>query len=138
MVLALPEGSDARRELGDSVNVVRIRPDELALPADRRAEAPEGIVAYSRICTHAGCAVSMYRHPLTAANHPGPAMVCPCHYSTFDPRNGAQVVFGPAARPLPQLPLRINAAGELEADGDFPEPAGPSYGTVRQQDGEAT
>ena len=133
LVLALPEGSDPRSNLGDSINVLRFAGDELDLPADRKAKCPEGIVAYSRICTHAGCAVSLYRAPLFSDNEPSDALVCPCHYSTFDPRRGCAVEFGPASRPLPQLPLRINAAGELEADGDFYGPIGPSYGRVRLQ-----
>lgn len=131
--LALPEGSDPRGKLGAPVNVLRFPLEQLDLPADRKAKAPEGIVAYSRICTHAGCAVTMYRSPLFSPSEPAPALVCPCHYSTFDPRRGATVEFGPAPRPLPQLPLRINARGELEADGDFYGPIGPSYGSVRLQ-----
>jgi ubiquinol-cytochrome c reductase iron-sulfur subunit len=131
--LALPEGSDPRGKLGDPVNVLRFPLDQLDLPDDRKAKCPEGIVAYSRICTHAGCAVTMYRTPLFNPNEPKPALVCPCHYSTFDPTRSCAVDFGPAARPLPQLPLRINEKGELEADGDFYEPVGPSYGGVRLQ-----
>jgi ubiquinol-cytochrome c reductase iron-sulfur subunit len=90
-------------------------------------------VAYSRICTHAGCAVSMLRYPLYGPHHPRPGLVCPCHYSTFDPLRGAAVEFGPAARPLPQLPLRVNAAGELEAAGDFFDRPGPTYDWVRER-----
>lgn len=136
MVYALPEGSDKRKQFGAPVNVLRIPLDQLELPPERKAKCPEGIVAYSRICTHAGCAVSMYRVPLFSPDEPDPALVCPCHYSTFDPRRGGAVQFGPAGRPLPQLPLRINAAGELEADGGFYEPIGPSYGRVRLQGGQ--
>ncbi|MDQ3849169.1 MAG: Rieske 2Fe-2S domain-containing protein, partial [Actinomycetota bacterium] len=132
-LLALPEGADARHSLAASVNVLRFPEHELVLPAGRRAGAPAGIVAYSRICTHAGCAVSMYRAPLYRPTEPGPALVCPCHYSTFDPRRGGAVEFGPAARPLPQLPLRINAAGELEATGDLTAQPGPSYSGVRRR-----
>jgi ubiquinol-cytochrome c reductase iron-sulfur subunit len=59
--------------------------------------------------------------------------VCPCHYSTFDVRRGGAVMFGPAGRPLPQLPLRINARRELVADGDFFDGVGPSWSGVRQK-----
>jgi ubiquinol-cytochrome c reductase iron-sulfur subunit len=134
-LLGLPEGADQRSDFSGPVNLMRFAPGELHLPPDRLAAAPEGIVAYSRICTHAGCAVSMLRTPLYAPTEPKPALVCPCHYSTFDPRRGATVEFGPAVRPLPQLPLRINAAGELEAAGDFYDPPGPSYDRVRLQHG---
>lgn len=135
LVLGFPEGGDPRRSLGDSINLLRFEIGQLDLPPERKAKCPGGVVAYSRICTHAACAVSMYRAPLFADTEPSPALVCPCHYSTFDPRRGAAVVFGPAGRPLPQLPLRVNAAGELEADGGFYAPPGPSYGTVRLERG---
>jgi ubiquinol-cytochrome c reductase iron-sulfur subunit len=127
-----PEGA-SRDELGASVVIVRVPLDQLELPAERLAGAPEGIVAFSKICTHAGCAVSMYRHPLHAPTAPRAALVCPCHYSTFDPAKGAKVIFGPAARPLAQLPLRIGAGGELVCAGDYFGQIGPSYPGVRSQ-----
>jgi len=132
-VLAFPEHAP-RDDLGAPVMLLRFPPGELRLPPERRRMAPEGIVAYSRICTHAGCAVSMYRHPSYPPNEPQDALVCPCHFSTFDPRRGGDVLFGPAARPLPQLPLRIAADGTLEAAGDFTDPIGPSYGGIRLGD----
>jgi ubiquinol-cytochrome c reductase iron-sulfur subunit len=134
-LLGLPEGSDPRHQLADAINLLRIPLDQLDLPADRKARCPGGVVAYSRICTHAGCAVSMYRVPLFAPHEPSPALICPCHYSTFDPRRGCAVDFGPAPRPLPQLPLRVNVRGELEAAGGFYEPPGPGYSLVRLQKG---
>jgi ubiquinol-cytochrome c reductase iron-sulfur subunit len=134
-LLGLPEETPKHSDFNGPVNVLRFDPAELHLPADRLAAAPLGIVAYSRICTHAGCAVSMLRRPLFHPTEPKPGLVCPCHYSTFDPRRGGAVMFGPAVRPLPQLPLRINAAGELEADGDFFDPPGPSFDRVRLQKG---
>lgn len=130
LMTGFPQGA-SREELGAPILLTRFPVEELELPRDRRAGAPEGVVAYSKICTHAGCAVSMFRKPLFPANEPKPAFVCPCHYSTFDPRRGGKVLFGPAARDLPQLPLRVNAAGELEADGDFYDPIGPSYEGIR-------
>jgi ubiquinol-cytochrome c reductase iron-sulfur subunit len=57
----------------------------------------------------------------------GPALVCPCHYSTFDVLDGGSVEFGPAGRPLPQLPLTIDAAGVLRATGPMSGPVGPSW-----------
>jgi ubiquinol-cytochrome c reductase iron-sulfur subunit len=128
---AFAAGAD-RKQLSASLIVVRVAPAELDLPPERRAGAPDGILAFSKICTHAGCAVSMYREPLYAPTAPDPALICPCHYSTFDPRRGGKVTFGPAGRPLPQLPLRVNASGELEADGDFFGQVGPSYRSIRR------
>ena len=100
--------------------LIRLRPADLDLPEGRAGWAPEGCVAYSKVCTHAGCPVGLYR----AADH---VLLCPCHQSTFDVRRGAVPVFGPATRPLPQLPLEIDADGFLVAGGDFPEPIGPSF-----------
>jgi ubiquinol-cytochrome c reductase iron-sulfur subunit len=127
---AFPEGSE-RGDLGSPLILIRLPTAQLRLPEGRGDWAPEGILAFSKICTHAGCAVSMYRYPLYAPHAPGPALVCPCHYSTFDPAAGGDVLFGPAGRPLPQLPLRIDDEGNLRAAGDFSGPVGPSWWGVR-------
>jgi quinol---cytochrome c reductase iron-sulfur subunit len=127
---AFPE--DARHDqIGAPVVLVRLDPAALRLPAGREQWAPQGILAYSKICTHAGCAISLYRTPRFAPTEPQPALVCPCHYSTFDPADGGSVLFGPAGRALPQLPLQIDARGELRAAGDFSGPVGPSWQGVR-------
>jgi ubiquinol-cytochrome c reductase iron-sulfur subunit len=128
---AFARGSD-REALASSVVVVRVDPRTLSLPPDRSDWAPEGIMAYSKICTHAGCAVNLFRRPLYPPRAPGPALVCPCHYSTFDVLDGGSVVFGPAGRPLPQLPLRIRAGGHLEAAGPLSGNVGPAWSGVRQ------
>ena len=113
--------------------VVRLRLNQLKLPSDRAGWAPEGLLAYSKICTHAGCAVAMYRKPLFPPTEPRPAFVCPCHYSTFDPAHGGEVIFGPAGRPLPQLPLIIDPnTRELRAGGVFSGEVGPSWWGVRR------
>jgi ubiquinol-cytochrome c reductase iron-sulfur subunit len=130
---ALAEGAE-RSDLSASLIVVRLAPDQLDLSPKQRAGAPNGIIAFSKICTHAACAVSMFRDPLYPPTSPTPALVCPCHYSTFDPRRGGEVVFGPAARPLPQLPLQVNGGGELEAAGDYFGQIGPSYGGIRHDE----
>lgn len=128
-----PEGA-TQRELGSPVIIVRLPLDEIELPPSRKAGAPEGILAFSKICTHAGCAISMYRVPTFEDTQPSPALVCPCHYSTFDVRRGGAVLFGPAGRPLPQLPLHIDAATrELVAAGEFFGNVGPSWSGVRQE-----
>jgi ubiquinol-cytochrome c reductase iron-sulfur subunit len=111
--------------------VVRLDPTMLALPQGRAGWAPGGILAYSKICTHAGCAISLFRTPLFPPAEPKPALVCPCHYSTFDPAAGGAVLFGPAGRPLPQLPLRVGVGGLLEAAGNFSGPVGPSWWGIR-------
>ena len=118
-------------ELASLLIIVRLDPAKLDLPAGREGWAPRGILAYSKICTHAGCAIELYRKPTFPAVEPEPALVCPCHYSTFNPADGAQVIFGPAGRPLPQLPLMIDAAGDLRAGGNFSARVGPSWWGVR-------
>jgi len=128
---AFPEGADPD-ELGSPIVVVRLEPVRLDLPEGRSGWAPEGIVAYSKVCTHAGCAVSLYRAPHFEPSRPRPALVCPCHYSTFDPATGGTVLFGPAGRPLPQLPLAVGKKGELMALGGFSGPVGPSWSGVRE------
>lgn len=100
--------------------VVKVDPAKLELPAGREDWTPDGVVAYSKICTHAGCPVGLYR----AQSH---ELLCPCHQSTFDVLTGAEPTFGPAARPLPQLPLAVDEEGYLIAQADFNEPVGPSF-----------
>ncbi|GIH70966.1 cytochrome bc1 complex Rieske iron-sulfur subunit [Sphaerimonospora thailandensis] len=80
----------------------------------------DGIVAYSKICTHVGCPAALYEQ---TTHH----ILCPCHQSTFDAADGANVIFGPAARPLPQLPIGIDDEGYLIAKSDFHVPVGPSF-----------
>lgn len=128
---AFPEGANEKEDLGGPLIVVRLAPGELQLPPKRVGWAPQGILAYSKICTHAGCAVALYRKPTFAVVEPRPALVCPCHYSTFDPARAGAVIYGPAGRALPQLPLAIDRAGYLRAAGNFSGPVGPSWWGVR-------
>jgi ubiquinol-cytochrome c reductase iron-sulfur subunit len=130
-VTAFPEGADPR-ELASPVVLVRDDPRKLALPPGRRGWAPEGILAYSKICTHAGCAIALYRKPTYEPTSAPPALACPCHYSVFATRTGGDVESGPAGRPLPQLPLRIGPGGELQAAGDLSGSAGPAWWSVRR------
>jgi ubiquinol-cytochrome c reductase iron-sulfur subunit len=104
----------------DATVLVRVPTDELRLPAERAAWGPQGLLAFSKVCTHAGCPVGLYR---AAARQ----LFCPCHQSTFDVLTGGTRTFGPAVRALPQLPIAIGQDGSLEALGDFPEPIGPGY-----------
>ncbi len=127
---AFPEGAP-KDEIGSPVVVVRLDPSALKLPPERARWAPQGILAFSKVCTHAGCAVALYRKPLFPPTSPRPALVCPCHYSTFDPARGGEVIFGPAGRPLPQLPLVVDDGGGLRAGGNYSGPVGPSWTGVR-------
>jgi ubiquinol-cytochrome c reductase iron-sulfur subunit len=129
---AYPEGAD-REQMGSPLVVVRLDPAALRLPQGRAGWAPGGILAYSKICTHAGCAIALYRKPTFAPVQPKPALVCPCHYSTFDPATGGTVLFGPAGRPLPQLPLFVDPAGHLRAAGNFSGAVGPAWWGVRNR-----
>jgi quinol---cytochrome c reductase iron-sulfur subunit len=130
---AFPEGAD-REDFAAPLVVVRLMPAQLHLPAQRNGWAPGGILAFSKICTHAGCAINLYRTPLFPQASPRSALVCPCHYSTFDPATGGEVIYGPAGRPLPQLPLMVDARGMLRAAGNFSGPVGPSWWGVRMRE----
>lgn len=132
MYTALPENGEWE-QLGSGLVVVRLPPDTIHLPAGREGWAPQGILAFSKTCPHAACAISLYRYPEFAqsGNNSQPALTCPCHYSTFLPADGGKLLFGPAGRPLPQLPVMIDASGYLRAGGDFDEDVGPSWVDVR-------
>lgn len=129
---AFPEGANPEL-IGSSLVVIRVDPAKLKLPPERAGWAPDGILAYSKICTHAGCAVALYRKPTFPVLEPHDALVCPCHYSTFDPFTGGSVIYGPAGRPLPQLPLAIDGDGNLRAAGNFSQRVGPSWWNVRSR-----
>ena len=129
---AYPE-HEPRSDIAAPVVIVRLDPSELRLPPERKDWAPLGILAYSKICTHAGCALGLYRKPMFPPVEPSPALVCPCHYSTFDVADGGNVLFGPAGRALPQLPLMIDRRGRLRAGGNFSGPVGPSWWGVRKK-----
>ena len=100
--------------------LIRVEPELLELDPEAAEWAPDGYVAYSKICTHAGCPVGLYR----ASQH---TLICPCHQSEFDVLRGAQPISGPAARALPQLPIARRADGTFVALGDYPEPVGPAF-----------
>lgn len=119
----VPEGqhADALRIRADaSVILVRMELDEFVIEPGREDWHVDGIVCYSKICTHVGCPISLYEQQTHN-------MLCPCHQSTFALADSGKVVFGPAHRPLPQLALEVDADGYLVAQGDFAEPVGPSF-----------
>ena len=103
--------------------LIRVKPELLELPAERANWAPMGYVAYSRVCTHAGCPVGLFETTTDL-------LLCPCHQSTFDILRGAKPTSGPAARSLPQLPLYADADGTLRAGGPFTEPPGPGFWSI--------
>ncbi|MFL5997759.1 MAG: Rieske 2Fe-2S domain-containing protein [Streptomyces sp.] len=125
LTFAKPEGLEEHDEefqteiAKSALMIVRIQPDNIK---DKRELewSHEGIVAYSKICTHVGCPISLYEQQ---THH----VLCPCHQSTFDLSDGARVIFGPAGHALPQLRIGVNDQGYLEALGDFEEPVGPAF-----------
>ena len=104
----------------DAVLLIRLRPEDFNLDDERLSWTHEGIIAFSKICSHMGCAVALYEQQ---TKH----LLCPCHQSTFDVTRAAKVIFGPAARPLPQLAITVDAEGYLVAQAPFNEPVGPSF-----------
>ncbi|OKK08295.1 ubiquinol-cytochrome C reductase [Streptomyces sp. CB03234] len=125
LTFAMPEGlEESDHEFNnkiakDALMIVRIQPEDIK---DKRELewSHEGIVAFSKICTHVGCPISLYEQQ---THH----VLCPCHQSTFDLSDGARVIFGPAGHALPQLRIGVNDKGFLEALGDFDEPVGPAF-----------
>ncbi|MGN6744399.1 MAG: cytochrome bc1 complex Rieske iron-sulfur subunit [Amnibacterium sp.] len=121
----IPEGlNDAPDMLEEkakaAVLLMRLDPADLHPSKGRESWAYDGIVAYSKICTHVGCPVALYEQQ---THH----LLCPCHQSQFDITHEAEVIFGPAKRPLPQLPISVDSEGYLVAQSDFHEPVGPSF-----------
>jgi len=104
----------------DPVLLIRLRPQDFQLTPEKFAMTHEGIIAFSKICSHMGCAVALYEQQ---TKH----LLCPCHQSTFDVTRGAKVIFGPAARPLPQLDITVDAEGYLVSRAPFNEAVGPSF-----------
>ncbi|MGH9325196.1 MAG: Rieske 2Fe-2S domain-containing protein [Terriglobia bacterium] len=121
MTVVFPE--DSVGSVRAQTVLIRVEPAALRLPKSRENWAPQGYLAYSRVCTHAGCPVGEYEATTEL-------LLCPCHQSTFDVLDGAQPTGGPAARALPQLPLYAAADGTLRAAGDFSAPPGPGFWTL--------
>jgi ubiquinol-cytochrome c reductase iron-sulfur subunit len=118
LVTVFPEGAVGSAD--GQVVLVRVHPELLHPAGGREDWSPEGFLAFSKVCTHAGCPVGLYQ----AQTH---ELFCPCHQSAFNVLDGARPTLGPAARALPQLPLEIDGDGILVARGPFPEPIGPAY-----------
>ncbi len=123
IVTAWPE--DAIGHERSAVIVIRLQARGPEPPTNPDWVIDEMVVAYSKICTHAGCPVGLFREV-------DDSLFCPCHQATFDVARAAEPVFGPAPRPLPQLPLGLDDDGALVALGDFHEPVGPGYGWLQR------
>lgn len=122
ILTVMPEGFDELTEEETATSptiLIRMRPEELRRPTNLNWTV-QGHVAYSKICTHAGCPTSLYEQQTKN-------LLCPCHQSTFVANEGCKVIFGPAARALPQLPMTMDDQGFLVARSDYREPVGPSF-----------
>jgi ubiquinol-cytochrome c reductase iron-sulfur subunit len=121
----IPEGLLERTDMLEqkakaAVLLMRLQPQDLHVTKGRETWNYNGIIAYSKICTHVGCPVALYEQQ---THH----LLCPCHQSQFDITHEAKVIFGPARRPLPQLPITVDSDGYLIARSDFTEPVGPDF-----------
>ncbi len=122
IVTVFPEGMQDtdNGQAVDQTVLIRLSNSDFTTMKGRETWGPQGYVAYSKLCTHLGCPVGLYEQELEL-------LVCPCHQSMFNVLNGAMPTFGPAPRPLPQLPLMVDAMGYLQSQSDFKEPVGPGF-----------
>lgn len=120
VVTVFPQSYEADKYVDAATLLIRVDPKRLRLPPERMRGVVDGVVAYSKVCTHAGCAVGLFADDMGL-------LMCPCHHSLFDVYHGATPVDGPAARPLPQLPLGLDRSGYLIALGDYTGPPGPGW-----------
>ncbi len=118
VLTVFPEGSLGRAD--SQTLLIRVPPELLDLSSERKDWVQGGLIAYSKICTHAGCPVGLYQEE----QH---LLLCPCHQSTFDVLHEAKPTSGPATRPLPQLPIALNQDGFLIAQSDYKTPVGPGF-----------
>lgn len=122
IVTVYPEGTQNtdRGQAVDQTVLIRISNENFTTMKGRENWGPKGYLAYSKLCTHLGCPVGLYEQELQV-------LVCPCHQSTFNVLNGAVPEFGPAPRPLPQLPLYIDASGNIRSQDGYNQPVGPGF-----------
>jgi ubiquinol-cytochrome c reductase iron-sulfur subunit len=120
VMTVFPDGVNPEHRVDSVALLLRLDPATLRLPAGRQDWVVDGVVAYSKLCTHAGCPVGLFTDTDSQ-------LLCPCHHSVFDATDGARPVQGPAPHPLPQLPLDTDAAGYLISRGDFSGPVGPGW-----------
>ena len=120
VLTVLPEGH--LDDANSPTLLIRLTAEQLGPHTSRKGYALGTLVAFSKICTHAGCPVGLFE------SNQG-LLFCPCHQSTFDVTKGCKVIFGPAPRDLPQLPIGMDDEGYLVAEGDFERPVGPGFWT---------
>jgi ubiquinol-cytochrome c reductase iron-sulfur subunit len=118
VLTVFPEGFEGREDA--QTLLLHLEEGEVTPREGREDWTPDGYVAFSKVCTHAGCPVGLFEEREAL-------LLCPCHQSTFDVRDAARPIFGPAARSLPQLPLDIDDTGTIFATGDFSGPVGPGF-----------
>jgi ubiquinol-cytochrome c reductase iron-sulfur subunit len=118
LLTIFPEGHTD--EANAQVVLMRVPPDLLTRHPERKSWSPNGLLGFSKVCTHAGCPVGLYQSTIHQ-------LLCPCHQSSFDVLDAARPISGPAAWPLPQLPLMIDAEGLLRANGELSAPVGPGW-----------
>jgi quinol---cytochrome c reductase iron-sulfur subunit len=118
VVTVFPEGHAG--DATDQTLLIRASETPVVTAKGRETWSPSGYLAYSKVCTHAGCPVGLYQHRTQQ-------LLCPCHQSLFDVTRGAVPVFGPAPRSLPQLPLMVGLDGFIRSQHDFDEPIGPAF-----------
>jgi ubiquinol-cytochrome c reductase iron-sulfur subunit len=118
VLTVFPEGFT--RTSDSQTLLIRLAEDEYTPLEGREDWGPLGFIAFSKVCTHAGCPVGLYQ----PSNH---ELFCPCHQSVFDVLSAAAPTEGPATRPLPQLPLAVDEDGFLIAQSDYLEPIGPGF-----------
>ena len=120
VLTVFPEGFSEHDKADSQTLLIRVEPERLQEKPGREGWTRDGHIAYSKVCTHAGCPVGLYQ---TQTGH----LLCPCHQSTFDALNAAKPIFGPATRSLPQLPLDVDSQGYLIATADYDEAIGPAF-----------
>jgi ubiquinol-cytochrome c reductase iron-sulfur subunit len=109
--------------VGDAASqaiIIRTDPVRLAPSVDGSLAVEFGVVAYSKLCTHMACPLGLYEQQ-------SGTLLCPCHQALFDLLADGQVLRGPAQRPLPRLPLGVEADGLLVARGDFTDAVGTGF-----------
>jgi ubiquinol-cytochrome c reductase iron-sulfur subunit len=113
------QNTDVGQAVDQSV-LIRLTTSDFTTRPGRETWGPAGNVAYSKLCTHLGCPVGLYEQQLEQ-------LVCPCHQSMFNVTNGCEPDFGPAPRPLPQLPLYVDGRGYIRSQSGFDQPVGPGF-----------
>jgi ubiquinol-cytochrome c reductase iron-sulfur subunit len=118
---ATPDGLSTQTVADSVALLIRLRPGQTVRAREGQADFGwQDYLAYSKICTHAGCPASLYEQQTGR-------LLCPCHQSQFDLLQDAKPVFGPAARPLPKLAITVDDEGYFVARSDFKEAIGPSF-----------